>query len=125
MALCFFPVLLVILYAVTVVLLMHKVLRHRSIWIGMASHATEVLLAVTLLGFPQGMSIRPMGLAVLMFLVAIAALFIGVPQAVRSIRVKSTRLSGAIGLLLNLTPLLTGVLSSEAVAYFWNLKFAA
>lgn len=91
----------------------------------MASHATEVLLAVTLLGFPQGMSIRPMGLAVLMFLVAIAALFIGVPQAVRAIRVKDTRVSGAIGLLLNLTPLLTGVLASEAVAYFWNLKFAA
>ncbi len=120
LTLCGLSVALVLIYVVVVGLVAFTVKSRRAIWIGCISHGVQILLAMTLFGFPRGRGIRPMGLAGLLFLVAMTAFFVGIPLTVWELR-KGGATAGWIAFVLNITPLLTGYLAMYVVASLWGL----
>lgn len=121
MFMCFGSLGLVVGYFIACTLLFG--LPRGGLWIGLAGHATEVLLAGTLMGFPRGFGgVRPMGLLGLMLAVAVVCAVTGLSASMRNRQMTGT--ARWVGMLLSLTAFITGAVALNGVAALWGLEFA-
>lgn len=91
--------------------------------VGIASNGYAIYTTLMLLSIPRGTAIRPMGLAMLLWQLALGSLLLGVPlSAIGCYQSRgSQRMWGILGILLNLVVLPVGVGLLWGVAYVAGL----
>ena len=96
-----------------------------GLFIGIALNAVAFCVMATLLPITQGQMVRPMMHVQLVFFCGVIGICLGLPLSLRDLIFRSgRRVVGAIGMILNLTPIPIGLLTMHLIAHFRSFEFA-